>query len=444
MSSHGRLNLFQRLVLQWDAIHPYNAAQAIKLQGVPNVASIRVAWHEAMAALGLGRAHVERDTFYFEHLNGEMPRDIVRHVVDNGDATLETFLSHELNHRFDEHDVCPFRPFVLEAGGDHYAGVVYHHWVADGVSIRELLRQWFLRWHDPDRARREPLKLPRDGYWSLFGPFAGRWQLGDGLLNGMRWTSRFRRVRRMPREGVAAPLEQSITIRRAGDGIIDCLREACRAGGVTVHDLFLAAAAEACDQHLPMRRHRSRDDLAMGTIVDLRPGARSDLSDTFGMFLGFTTTLCRSDDLAQWPRLLGAVSAQSRHDKAQAHSEASVIRMAAGLAAGSVLKRERVVDFYRKRVPLAGGTSNVNVTNTWASEYHPAPLLEYIRVSPTGPIMPLVFSTTTLGGRFNLCLTRRSAAVSEALAASILDTVLARLDRTARSGDAFAKRSRSA
>jgi hypothetical protein len=436
-AAHGRLNLFQRLVRQWDAIHPYNAAQAIRIAGRADVPAIRMAWHDALGALGLGRAHVERDRFYFEHLNGQLPRDIVRHVSGGGGETLESFLSRELNRRFDEHDVCPFRPFVLDDGdGDHYIGIVYHHWVADGVSIRELLRQWFLCQRDPDRARREPLRLAREGYWNLFGPHAGRWTLGDGVLSGLRWTSRFRRVRRMKRSDAEA-LSQAITIRRVEDGLIDCLRDVTRTAGVTLHDLLLAAAAEACDRHLPMHSHGPRHDLAMGAIVDLRPQARVDLSDTFGMFLGFTTTLCRADDLCDWPRLLRAVAAQNAQHKRAGHSQASVLRMAAGLVAGRVLPAERMVDFYRKRVPLAGGTSNVNLAGTWAAEYHPAPVLEYLRFSPTGPLMPLVFSTTTLGRRFNLCLTRRSAVVSDALAERILDSITNRLDRVVSGGIAF-------
>ena len=65
--------------------------------------------------------------------------------------------------------------------------------------------------------------------------------------------------------------------------------------------------------------------------------------------------------------------------------------MGLGLLAGRLLKPDRAVHLYRKRVPLAGGISNINLSTTWASDYHPTPLLQYIRVSPTGPMMPLVF-----------------------------------------------------
>ena len=63
--------------------------------------------------------------------------------------------------------------------------------------------------------------------------------------------------------------------------------------------------------------------------------------------------------------------------------------------------------FYRKELPLLGGVSNVNLNNTWAAKYHPGPLLEYLRISPTGPMVPLVFNLTTLGDRLHLSMTCR-------------------------------------
>jgi hypothetical protein len=51
------------------------------------------------------------------------------------------------------------------------------------------------------------------------------------------------------------------------------------------------------------------------------------------------------------------------------------------------------------------------MNRSWATAYHPSPLLDYIRVSPTGPMMPLVFATTTLGNRFHFGVTYRPSIV---------------------------------
>ena len=88
-----------------------------------------------------------------------------------------------------------------------------------------------------------------------------------------------------------------------------------------------------------------------------------------------------------------------------------MLRMVAGLVFARLFSREGLLEFYRKRYAMAGGISNVNLNRDWPAEYHPWPLLEYIRVSPTGPMMPLVFTPTTLGRQLNFGLTCRDCLI---------------------------------
>jgi hypothetical protein len=60
--------------------------------------------------------------------------------------------------------------------------------------------------------------------------------------------------------------------------------------------------------------------------------------------------------------------------------------------------------------------------------YHPAPLLDYIRVSPTGPMAPLAITTTTLGQQFHLGMTHRTGLISPERAAAIIGAFLSRLE----------------
>jgi len=92
---------------------------------------------------------------------------------------------------------------------------------------------------------------------------------------------------------------------------------------------------------------------------------------------------------------LQSIAAQSQFDKRVRVPLFSPLRMLAGLAVGRIYSRKKVIEFYRKRVPLAGGISNVNLNRSWPVEFHPDPLLDYIRVSPTGPMMPLVLSLSS-------------------------------------------------
>lgn len=420
----AKFNIFQRLVRQWDELHPYNAVQAMKLAGPADVDALRATWDEALNTLGLGKVHVNGRGYRHECLNGEAHLHTVRRLPP--ETSLEDFISEELNRPFGESDTFPFRPFLIEGPDFYWAGVVYQHWVADSASIRLLLREWFVRLYDPAAASHKPLRIADAGYWRLFGPEPARWQLGEGILSSVRWTSRFRRVRRI--EGARfGKLAVRFTLHQTPPGAITRLREVSRAHEATVNDVFLAAIAEACNKFVPIQRTSRRQDLALGTIVDLRPMAREDLSDVFGMFLGFTSVICRPRHFQSWDALLSSVAQQSALHKESGVPQASVVRMLAGVAAGNVFSPQKVIGFYRKRCPMAGGISNVNMNRTWAARYSPHPLLDYVRVSPTGPMMPLVFTTTTLGDRLNVGLTYRQAVVPDDHAQDIAAMFLGRL-----------------
>jgi NRPS condensation-like uncharacterized protein len=413
--SAGKLNVFQRLVRQWDELHPYNAAQILHLRGLPDLDRWTNEWNRTLRELGLGRMHVRDGRFSVEQLNGVHQPVFTQPI--SGQCQLEQHIARELNRPFTPPDELPFRPFIFFERDSYYVGVVYHHWVADSASIRMLLREWFLRQFDPPRARHTPLQIATRGYWHNFGPQKSRWELTDGLLSSARWSSRFKRVRR-----IEGPEFSKFDVRfRLYDlpaNSVHAVKVFARQNSVTVNDVFVAAMAEACHRYVPVTQTPRRQDLALGTIVDLRSRGQQNLSDTFGLFLGFTSVICRPNDFTDWSRLLHHIASQSAAQKRTGVPEASMIRMLAGLVAARMMRmnREKIINFYRKRIPLAGGISNVNLNQSWAQQYHPDPLIQYIRVSPTGPMMPLVFTTTTLGEQLNFGLTYRDAVIPPAQA----------------------------
>jgi hypothetical protein len=326
----------------------------------------------------------------------------------------------------------PFRPFVLVEGDSFYAGVVYHHWVADSASIRMLLREWFVRVYDPPRARTSPFRMPHGGYWRYFGPGSAQWELADGILSTLRSTTRFCNSRQIPGEG--ADFRVHYSRHPLPDGMIDDLRNVARAHHATLNDVFLTAMACACDHHGATPRTKSRQELALGTIIDLRPNCREDLGDTFGLFLGFTTVVARPQALDHPMRLLRNIARQTAFQKTHRAAETSVLRMAGGLAQAMLLNPQQRAAFYRKWMPMAAGISNINLNQSWSAAYHPSPLLDYLRVTPTGPMLPLVFTTTTIGKRFHVALTRRGALVDDNSAALLVATFLGQLTAMASGG----------
>src|SRR6476619_1807155 len=99
----AKLNVFQRLTRQWDALHPYNAAQVMKLTGSADVDRLAAAWCRTLDALGLGRVRFAGDAFRHEPINGSLrdsPAD--RLILPPRETSLDAFITTELNTPFDD------------------------------------------------------------------------------------------------------------------------------------------------------------------------------------------------------------------------------------------------------------------------------------------------------------------------------------------------------
>ncbi len=428
----AKFNVFQRLARQWDQMHPYNGAQVIKIRGQADLAAARNAWIEALDALNLGALCISEKSYHYRCLNGEA---ITHGVVLCPDGTeLDRWISEEMNRPFAAFGGVPFRPFVLQEAGHFWMGICYQHWVADSASIRMLMREWFVRQFDPQAAAKRPVRLHAGGYLSLFGPHRDGYGAAEALVSSLRWHCQFRRIRRIEDRTKFQDMSQRFALFNTPEGLIDRIRVVARQAGATVNDVFLAAIAQVCDQHVPVRRKLRRRDLAVGTIVDLRPSADRPLNDVFDLLLGFTSICARAKHLGDWDELLASVARQTRHQKLGGLPMASCFRMLFGLFAGKCLCRDSMIELYRKRVSLAGANSNVNLNCCWPAKYHGDGLLDYIRVAPTGPMTPLVFTTTTLGSGLSVGLTYRPAIISAENAEMLGKTFVGRLREAAPEG----------
>jgi hypothetical protein len=417
-AAHLPLNIFQRCMRIWEESHPYNAAQIMHVAGDTHPELVQAAWNAAVAAAGLGEAKVSRGKYSFEPAAPQM----LTVIESQGDAALEQLITTELNRPFGRSGrgddlTMPFRPFLVRRPASEslpasqYLGVIYQHWVADSVAIRLVMREWFCRLFDPAAVSTGPLEHAAGGFWRYFGPAQTGWHLGEGLAGLLEGLAEFSSARRLTCDPGLQRVECSV--HRLPDGTVERLLHAARARQMTLNDIFLAALATACDEHGADPRHATRD-LALGTIVDLRATSRESMQNIFGMFLGFTALVLRADHLRNRERLLAAVAARNAQLKERKAAQASMLRMAAGYIQGKFLSAERLGAFYREYMPLAGGVSNVNMNRSWAAKYYPAPLLGYIRVAPTGPMVPVVIAVTTMGDRLTFFLTRRASLLDAA------------------------------
>jgi hypothetical protein len=403
-------NAFQQLMLQWERLAPYNAAQYATLADDINQETARIAWRDTSIALGLQQL-------------GQSPDAIVECVA----GPIESFVTRELNRPFVPGE-SPLRPFVhRDPSGQTSAGLFYRHAVADSASIRLLMRSWIERLLglEIDSAGRRHLRLLRDGGVRLVDS-RRRWSILRELAADISRVSRSKRVRRLP--ATADPTSE-VAWRRVEmpAGSVTRLRALAKRESVRVHDLFVAAAAMACDGLVPDEGLELRGDLGIGTIADVRPADRP-ADRHFGLMLGFLQTVWRRRDLSHWPRVLSVAAGQSRIARERSLAEASVLRLLTAIGLNARSSRQDLANFYRKRCPLAAGISNVNLNRGWPATLHPNPISAYTRISPLGPMLPLVFTPTTLGDSLHLGVTHRTSVLSEGDVDAIVAAFIERLE----------------
>ena len=73
----------------------------------------------------------------------------------------------------------------------------------------------------------------------------------------------------------------------------------------------------------------------------------------------------------------------------------------------------------------------MNLNRDWPAKYYPLRLLDYVRVSPCGPMMPVVFTPTTIGDSLNVGLTCRDSVVPPSLAPQLAGRFIERLQELA-------------
>jgi hypothetical protein len=381
-----RFNVFQRLARTWDAVHPYNAGQACLVAGSFEADVLQRSWPAPARAL-----RVLTPT-----------EDLSRHFTA------------ELNRPFDDD---PFRPFVQCAGDATWLGVIYQHRIADSFSIRELIRRWVERIRgEASFASSGPRRVACDGIGIA------------SLLHLVRRYGDYRRVRKVHTMG---PLDHAVRVRvlEPLHGLIPRALRYARSHGVKLNDVFVAALAESCDRFVPTQARAGRRDLAVSSIVDLRPYLAREIDRRrFGCHLGFTGAVCHERDMNDWQRLLGSVSRQNQIERRGRFGPPGVAWMHAAEIATRYVKPARVYDFYRKEAPFAGGISNVNLNDTWFHEQHAAGrVLDYVRVSPTGPMVPVVLNVTTLGEDMRLTMTYRSNLFNDWTAAELAEMFTRRI-----------------
>lgn len=383
------LSDFQWLMRDWAALGPYHALDAMQLDG----AGDRAAWQDKVASML--SAH------------GFAPDAPLREY-----AHLDTAVAVEMNERFAS-TAQPFRFFIVPDHGSHWLGLVWNHWVADSVTIRELMHRLHAAWFG---ATLPPLRHARPPRAGLLTTLATAW----------RHRRLHRRAYRIP---VADPLDLRVgtCTRSLADDLLPKLLAHSRKHGATVNDCFLAALAQTLGEWSAAERANSaRNEVALGVAVNTRPLFPQESRDAFGFFLSYFTIVRPSPERVPWAELLRGIAMETRWLK----QTRAAIRFDAGWRAvrwwsrANPQPRRRALAPHRG-VPCAGSISNVNLDAEWPAAA--STLLDYRRFSPCGPLVPMVFVPTTLRGRIVLSVTHRSTVLDAATANALTDAFIQRV-----------------
>jgi hypothetical protein len=408
----GRLNIFQKTMLQWNAMHPYSAVHVARVRGAFDATRLRTCINTTVEKRGLSRLTLDREQCRFQYESG--PANCDMQIISGGQDPQDALVAEmerQLNLPFaPARSFSPFRFLVASAGDSFFLGLVYFHPVADAESVVCLLKDIVATYagegtgggHDsldlyPDHhahlLRRHPMAVART---LLTLP---------AQIRNLRQSCRARYCD-------AGDMANGFVCFSVGPENLRLLVTAAKSWGVTVNDLLLALLMKALSPCAAARaRARKRRKISVGCIVNIRKNLGVDSQRTFGLFLGSFRVTHKVPVGISLRELAGDIQQQTSFIKRHKLYLATPLELGFARFMLKFFSPERQKRFYAKHCPLWGGVTNMNLNLLWEQGGSNAPL-DYFRGVSTGPVTPLVMSVTTIGDRVNLGLSYRTTVFS--------------------------------
>ena len=376
----------------WAELAPYNFIHALRLEQAADAGRWHAATAEALQALGLETAAL---------------------VIETPATEIETHLEAEVHRAFAPGDL-PLRFFVIEAnGGGHWFGVAVDHWFADDFSCRAMLRRIYSN-YQPAGATADKADL----FWAQKEPPQRTWMVE--WSNFLKQAASLRRASRLP---VNESLDFTVGVFRTElpPGTLDAVRTIAREQNATVHDVFLAAAAQASGAAHFWPPGSGRDAIGLASAMDLRRFESGSARDGFGLLISQFALVERRPEKVSLRELVARIARKTRRLKNVSGRAVFV----AGLLMWRLARSRRAkATLYQRGSPFAAGLSNVNLSGSWIEQ---SKIAEFRRVGPTGPVVPLLLMLTTLRGRIFVDTTYRTTAFSREAAENLVTDFARRL-----------------
>jgi len=411
-TSRGRLNTFQKTMLHWNDLQPYNAVHVVRIPAHLDFHRLENIIRRVLAAQGLGEIQIDRNQGTYRFAAGEIRCEIEQIAGTDGTfGLLSAAIERQLNTAFPSGTVfLPFRFFVA-AGTDFFSfGLVYFHPVADAESIVLLVKDIVAAYLSAGEA-------PVVAAFDLYPPRKDRLLTHGPMLLAKRIAAlpsarRQRKTANRPPYLDVNDFNVGFTFLSLGSDRLQALIATAKAWGVTVNDLFLALLLKCLSPLATERtRHPKRRSISIGSIVNLRRDLALPNPRTFGLFLGSFAVAHEVPANISLQDLARDVSAQTRAVKTKRLCLGSPLELLIGNFVFSFFSLEYRRKLYQKHYPLWGGITNMNLNPLWPQSGAGEPT-HYFRAVSTGPATPLVLSVTTAGETLNVGISYRKTVFS--------------------------------
>jgi hypothetical protein len=402
----GRLNSFQKSMLQWNELHPYNAVHVVRVPVALEFDRLKEIIAAILEAQGLTGLMLNKSAGTFQYHEGPSSLEIKLLAVD---ASVSHEIEHQLNTPFVITErFSPFRFFAIPQRDSFSLGLVYFHVMADAECILMLLKDLvyaYLNKAGPKTNDRLD-RYPNEHYRLWLGPALLARKLASlpFSLRKMRHTSR-------PSYRDPANLTNEFTLFTLAPPALSEMVQTAKSFGVTLNDLFLALLMKGISSLAPERSQGRRKEIAVGCIVNIRRDLGLSGGKSFGLFLGSFVIHHPVPMDIKLPDLARDVACQTLRMKRGRSYLGAGLELALGRFMISLFSESRRKKLYQKHYPLWGGLSNMDLNPLWPQNEDSRPI-DYLRAVSTGPVTPLVLSISSIGRVANIGVTYRSTVFS--------------------------------
>jgi NRPS condensation-like uncharacterized protein len=404
----GKLNTFQRVMLQWNELQPYNAVNVVRIPGAPDFERLQKAVNGTLEKWGLTGLTLNRKNGNYHYHGGPVRCEIK--TIAGGENPLSVEIARQINTAFTTNEIFnPFRFFVAQEEHSFALGLVYFHAVADDGAVMQLLKDIVDSYFGKHSSATVELYPSRHDHLLRHHPGL----LMQKIAAIPSLVSNMKNSRRPPCRD-SQDMENGFDFFSLKPETLQSLLKTARSWDVTLNDLFLALLLKCFSPLASGRKQAARcGKISVGCVVNARNDLGLDGQRAFGLFLGFFTVTHEVSNETSVMDLAIEIRRKTLVIKRKQLYLGMPLEMAFVRLLFPWLSNARKGKIFQQNFPLWGGITNMNLNSLW-EQHDEKKAVDYFRVVSTGPAVPFVLSVTTFNDFVNIGVTFRTSVYSAA------------------------------